>query len=558
MTRSSEEEKFKPSPMDIEEIDQEYQNLIKNQDFKTWRYSYLKNLSYFLGESGIERKQLKILAKNGISPVFFNVIAPVVNTILGIAIQTDYGINVSVNHDSDEARECEQGLNQYFFDVMNSSDFSTSCLRAFKDGLIGGLGFCHVCYKNLAPCIEYISPLNIVLNFRDLSPDFKHQNVIFTWEDLPEQEIQLLFSSNEFRKLKFSRQDKDIDKDLSFLAPDLSNNPRYSNRVFMRHGLEIREGYRGYSDGALFYTLDKKIGEELEDWEQIPLTINTITYICQGRILKSLVQDPLVLNGRIPISIFVCNRDTGTIPHGVMNNLTTVQSCFNIALSKSIAYSNSEKTVVQISNLADRAKYEQEPEVFNHPNSVVFLAPEDRISSIRPNDATAQQIGFIRLFDSYLKNTSGLQDESKGIQTNAVSGVAVQHRDINSLRSTSFIFNNFKSFKKNIGEFLLQQLKYNWETDLAVNLREEKTKKRIILNHVVNNSIKNNIALYKWTINIRQTLPDATMKDQEKQFLLELLNSPIASIALQSETLLGLFVNNPKELKKELSMIMEK
>jgi len=554
---------IKPQVLDIEELNEEYKNLIKNPDFVYWRSMHIRNLRYYLGEEGINSRGLKNLKKRNIQPIECNIVSPLIHTIQGIEMQTSYDINVQVNATGEEAGECEEALNQYFYDIQSDEEYAQNIRLAFRDGLIGGLGFCRVFYDRDIPKIKHISPLNIAFDFYDQTSQFTNQYCIYTWEDLPKTAIRLLLGETEFKKLKFTKATDDYFNSLNRLANDLTNDDNFNHRVFIRHGIEVRDGYQGYLNGDLFYTLDKKIGEKLQNSKEVPITINTMTTIIQGRIVKSVVQEPLVINGKIPIAIFSCNRVDGAVPKGLLESVVSVQSGFNMALSKSIAYANAEKTILHIGSTADRAKYEEAPEVLTQPNSVIFLAPEDRYEVQKSNDVVAQQIGFMNLFNDYLKKVTGLEDESKGVPTNAISGVALQQRDINSLRSTAFIFNNFKCFKKQIGTFILQQLQSSLQTDIVINMRGEENARKIVLNQVIedNNTntykVKNDITCMKWNIVIKQTPSEMTMKEKEKENLIELLNSPIASLALQSERLLGLFVSNPKAMKEELNKIMQ-
>ena len=229
--------------------------MVQHPAFRRWRAEHIDSIKYYDGEKGFTQQEHSLLVKNGITPVTCNFVAPNVNTILGIELQNEYNIKVQISSDDSEAKDCEDALNQYFYELQSKYDINTAQRRALRDALIGGLGFCNVKYVNAEPLVTYINPLNIVLDFNDETPDFSKQYCIYTWEDLDKTELQLRLSPADFAKLKFSDDYRQNRMDYNqTLSDSLGATQYYEGRLYTRHALEVHRGYRGkVSNGVLYF-----------------------------------------------------------------------------------------------------------------------------------------------------------------------------------------------------------------------------------------------------------------------------------------------------------------
>lgn len=545
------------SNVSIEELNREYRKLIQHPSFLNWREDYQAFLDWYSGKNSIKKTRIKELKNQGIDPLNCNVIAPLVNVLLGIEIQNEYRIKVNVTNMTDDARNFEDGINQYFCVLQNNEEFIKNIRLALKDCLIGGLGFVRVCYKNHEPQLDYIDPLHIVLDFNDDTYNFSRQNSVVIWEDLHENDIKLKYGAKQCSSLKFGRQEyarkyfsNDLEGDLISTFKD--------NRVYTFYKKEITPGWEGEDgEGNIVKTVNEELADKLNNVYDTTLTINTNTVICQGKIIARNAAEPIVVNGEIPIVTMVYNREAGEAPRGLVQQLTNLQEGFNIALSRLTAYVNTEKTYAYIENVADRELLVNNPDLLVRPNAVVVLTPQDKIETVRPLEAINYQTQLLTNYLDLMKKTSGVEDETKGIPTNAVSGVAQQQRDISSMRCNAFLYDNFKTFKKRIGKHILQQLQNSFDTDIVVRMLDDDEKQAVVLNHVVQREdgsyeILNDLSLQKWNISIEQAPADSTTRLQKRLDLLSLSQTPLAPYIMKSKEWLGLFVSNPAKVLKEI------
>lgn len=541
----------------LKELNEEYKKLIQNPLFQQWRKTHKENVGFYNGNLFLDYETMQKLQKQGVKPLSCNLIAPTVNVLLGIEIQNEYRIKVNVTNMTDDARDFEDAINQYFCVLQNKEEFAGNLRRALKDSVIGGIGFVRVCYKDHQPQVEYINPLNIVWDFTDKTPDFTGQYTIVTWENLHKSEIRLRYGLKNYAKLRFEDDYSIAKYDDDELEHDLSQY-KYPNRVYTFRKKEVMKGWQGYTEeGELVQTIKEDIAKVLQETEETQLAVNTNTVICQGIILDRNIEEPVVVGGEIPIIPMIYQRDDKFIPKGLVSTIRDLQMGFNLSFSRITAYANTEKTHAYISNVNDRELLVNNPELLIRPNAVVILTPQDKIETIRPNEAVQQQARLIETYMEFIKKASGIEDESKGIQTNAQSGIAQQQRDINSLRCNAFLYDNFKRFKKRIGGLILQQLQNSFDTDIVVRMLDDEEKNVLVLNQVIedadgNIQIINDLSTKKWNISIEQSPADSTTRAQKRLDLLSIAQTPLAPYIMKSKEWLGLFVSNPGKVMKEI------
>jgi hypothetical protein len=562
----------------IETLNEYYKELISHPTFTSWRENYDKSLGFYSGDLIINSNTKALLEQQEIDPISCNLIAQNVNSLCGIEIQNSYRIKVNVTNDTADARNFEDAINQYLMDLQNDQVFESAVRSAFKDAIIGGLGFVLVRHINRKPEVYYINPYNIVIDFRDSSRMFERQQVIFTWEDLHQNEIKRLYGVGNYNRLRFDNKFSqngvayantvEVKQRLQTLASSMEDT-EFQNRVFTAYCVEIVDGWQGNIDSTddnktIIKTVDPQIGIQLPNAEKVPLSVVIKTSICQGKILKQELDGPVVIDGQIPIIPMVYQRGYNFEPKGLVSQIEEVQEGFNIALSRMNAYANTSKTIATIANANVRQEFVENPQNAIKPNAVLALAPGDRVDVIHPTEAITQQKSLLEAHMLFMKRACGIEDETKGIQTNAVSGIAQQQRDINSMRTNAFVFDNFKAFKKRIGKIVLQQLQYSYDTDIVVNLMDGDKRKNIILNNIIEYGdgtyeVINDISAQRFNISIEQTPDEYTTRAQKQaefKAVLPFLTNPSALVLLQSKKFVEwLGISNPDELIQELRQI---
>lgn len=560
---------------ELEKLEAKYNKFRGNNLFQMWRNQYIDALNWYNGSVFMEDDILETLRKTEVIPISCNVLATALNVLLGIELQNEYRIKVIVTNQIDDARNYEEGLNEYFLALQNKQEFAGNIRSAFKDCLIGGLGFVKVDFVDREVILKRINPLNIVFDMSDETLDYGNQYTIFTWEDLRQEEIKYRFyKSNNYNKLKFhDKEYYDFDINYNDLSDSILNTG-YHNRVYTIHRITIEKGWRGFvkqrpsdnsenANESLVKTINKNVVEEISKenrWsslEETMLKVYSSIKICQGHVLESTLVDPVVVDEGLPIAIMTYNQDSMSFPKGFVSRMKKLQGALNVALSRVTSYANTEKVFIRLESQADREEINKDPSFIVAPNAVVTLGPNDSVEIVKPNEAIAQQTRLIEMYLEFFKKESGIEDESKGIQTNATSGIAQQQRDIASMRANAFLYDSFKRFKKKIGTFILQQLSNSYENDIIVHLLDNDEKQYITFNKVEfdnqgNPIILNGLDKINFNITIQEAPAHNTSKEQKRLDLQALSQSPLIPYILKSKTLMGYFFENPAKILKEI------
>jgi hypothetical protein len=172
------------------------------------------------------------------------------------------------------------------------------------------------------------------------------------------------------------------------------------------------------------------------------------------------------------------------------------------------------------------------------------------------------QFQMLQHTDQELQQVSGIHDDALGKTTNATSGVAIQNRQINSVRNQVFAFDNFKHMKKRAGEMFLALLQGGGDEFIEANILDGDEKESIILNlsREVNGKkvMFNDIRTLPLGIEVEE-VPDFTSSlDEQKVALENLMQNPRAEMIMQSEGLMRqLKIRGYKEIANEMRSITQ-
>lgn len=538
----------------IDDLENHYSKLVSNPDFRNWREAHIHCMRVYAGVTTFDKEVLIGLKKRGIPRTTANIVAPIVDALCGIELQNKSRFKVSLATDREEGQDIEEALNQYLFDFQNQSEIEEAFNLSLKDAIIGGLGFTEVRYENHRPFLGYINPLQIVFDANDSSASYTKQYEIFTWDDLPIMEIKRLFGRN--CGLRFDEYDYYTHHKKDYLSESLfCDNDR---RVFTCKRIEIVDGWEGIGlDGVKTQTVNKYYANLLSDVKKIEMPVVTTTYICQGKIIRRKIDDPICLTWDLPISILVFQKDADFVPRGLVRKIDDLQFNVNAALSKHAAFADAEKIFVKTDNGNLAREILDNPGQLQAPHSVTVLAREDNVIFSRQSEAMSQQSQIVSGLLDLIKKSSGVEDETRGIPTNANSGIAQRMRDMTSIRTNAFVFERFSNYKKKVGEKVLQQLQSSCDTNIIVNLSDPDKKRSIILNYAIplpdgSYELRNDITKKQWNIVVEEC-PLFTQNKQARQAELERLFSlPFAEQIIHSEKLLGLYTDTPRKIRKEL------
>lgn len=538
-------------------LDEIYQRMVQNYAYQRWRQNYKHCLKMYAGLHAFSESCEQEFRQRDIEGVTINIIAPIVNTLCGVEIQNRFRIKAVIDDSSENAAMLTEAINAYLLSVQNTMGCDQEFAYTLQDAVIGGLGWFYVGYRDHRPYLEHVDPLSIVFDTSDYTKNFKKQERIFRIHLWNTSEIKSRFKEKA-KGLWFDEDEFNNLNDLRTLDESLYSN--ITHRVIECVEKRIVHGYRGYreSDGVMVETINKRDTGELVDVKPADLSVCYRTWICQGEIMRANVIRPTIINHEeLPYIPMVYQKDIHNLPRGLVSQIDDLQQNVNAILSKHSAYLNSEKIFVKTENPNVKMEILSRPNALQNPNAVLVLGKDDQVISLRASEATMQYTQALGNYMDLIKRASGVEDESRGIPTNANSGIAQQLRDNMSLRTNGFIFDNFRLFKKRIGLMLIKQLQASYRKNIIVEIGEEENKYAFILNWSIPQrdgtfKILNDISVTPFDIVVEE-IPVYSRSTEARRLEFErIMQLPFADILWQSEKLLGMYVDNPKKVKEEI------
>lgn len=544
----------------LEEIDRWYQTFTKSDRYCMWRCRYFEAQRLYdgvltFGEGSKYVGEKDFLNRNGIT-ASANVVMPIVNTVIGIEIQNRFRVKATVDDNTADGEELSEALSSYLLKIQMQEGCDQNFCSVLRDAVIGGLGWAELDYDSSDKIakINRIEPSSIIFDCNDDTALLSNQKRIFRimymdtddiLKEFGEAAEVLDFNEDEWQQLRRELPSSIYDTDVTHRVIE------YCERVLVDAWI----GLRG-SDGAQVTVLEEEHAALLSNVERTKAYVVCRTYICQGKILRRGVVEPCLINTELPYIPLVYQIDSFyNAPMGMVENLKSMQYGINVALSEYVSFSNGKLVFVKTNDEDVREIIRQHPEVFYRKNSVIPLQHDDQVVIDNWGKDMQVQAGVMQLFLELCKRTSGIEDESRGVPTNATSGIAQRLREQMSQRTISFVFDHFRQFKVRVGNLIIRQLQCSYAENILVKIGREEDGNTFIMNFAVSDDrgnlrIINDISVLKYHIVIEE-IPVYNRSASAGRFELEqLLQNPAFEMIMYSTDLLGKWVDNPEKVQQ--------
>jgi len=520
-----------------------------------------------------------------------NLIEGYVNALIGEQLKTKTSVSVRAREIAADPTQpsSPMGLSQEELDqvvmAFNAKLFKTyeECNvvyyegRSLEDMLVYGMtgGFFDVINGTMS--YKRVNPLYVIADLRDETIGFDESEFVGMLLPLPVNKAIRLFpqmkntllSSNVSEYTANTISPARMMLDGSTAAPPSIGNIAYVKMV------EWKEYERSYSalakNGRYFTTFSEEVAEKFA------YSKKNITSEKSERIHRAFFAGDMLLSykalefsqPREQFSIVLSclakksSSDGFYIPKSLVENILDLQDQFIISLEKATILSQSKKIAIDPEGLTSSMQKMSQSRIKKEvasPTSVLFLSnPRQNLvdfsltNEIRTHSGLAEE--FLRLFDQ----ATGIQREQRGQQTNAESGIAIYRRQIQSITSSIYAFNEFDIFKKKVGRLFLQTLQMQTMGIEDIFYPAHPLEGGYItLNEKNGDKLMRDINFLPLDIYIEESPYFLSSKEEQMDILLNLLQSPAAPLILQSPRLLEkLPIPLDPQIAQELMSIMQ-
>lgn len=520
-------------------------------------------LFYEGGENQWIRDDLETLKDRGQLPITCNITASIIDSLSGVEIQSRFRAAVRSDSGKDNEEEYTKYVTQILYNIQEHQSIPYKGSLKFRDGLNCGIGWSNIYKENMGYRYEWVNPYNIIPDPDDLSPQYTEMKFV----------CRKWYLAPDVIKKTWKKATADVDlgsPDLyaGLISPELMDRSSPSGYSFYPSGgnnsrylvVEVQKKVeeRAYSGidrkGYYFEVFDEdialKIAESKSSVDEIKATRILRSMILGNTLLELSPLDPDIPNQKefsyIP---WVWGRgfETG-IPYGLQKRMHSMARDCNARVTKAVYALNSSRVVFESNEFDDRRKEDIQKEL-RRLDSVVVLPKDSKYQIISNANLSEQQIGIAESFSSFfMQRMTGITDDSRGIQTNASSGIAQHIRQVNSVKNNVPFFDSFAQMKKREAEHLLSLIQSSYDTNLFSQILSSEGNDFMILNRTIETDdgeeIINDISNVPMSIYIEE-VPDYRSSFEERKNNLEIfLGNPGAKDFVFSPTLMkemGLF-----------------
>jgi hypothetical protein len=547
---------------------------------QAWLNQYLINLSFYRGKQWLDLSVLKDMQEIGATPYTYNNIEPLVNAFVSLQIRSSKRVGYEATSDNQHHVQLAEYIKQLAYEIQTQNDHVFQSSQKFTSALVGGIGWSLFEYKNNEFIYENIDPLEIFWDPDDKSLRLDKANFVCRSRYVPCIKLK-----NDYPKLaeEFKNMVQEDNTDPSD-AMEFSNvreqsvwQEGRSNAIQQDDGswtrgrsIKIIEVYykkttKYFETTILFPEEDK---DEVTQTEEIFVTFDEDiakdksingkieqkegTQIWKGIYTDNVLIEHFPISEQIPnqkylpITPIVLKRDYLGVPYGVVDNLISPQKTHNFLWSTTLHYLDA-KTIIASDEQADTEKLRNFlKDEMRSKNGVAFVKNPREIQVLDHEKNLNHRMQLIQANYKEFETQTGLYDELKGEQTNAVSGVAIAQRANNSMNAQNALVLSYENMITSEGKIMLDTIKgiknFQYNLKFVANGKAESI------------NIDDSIALLNF-----QVFPDlspnfASSVDEEKARFAELMNSPNPGLLMSSPIFLkelGFRENSSHELSEE-------
>jgi len=556
-----------------------------------FREKCISDYGFYDGTGQWEALDLRILRERGQLPITVNICKGFIDNLSGVEIQSRYRIacrNDSHNRADDKLAEA---LTHMLFYIQDHQDIPYKGSLKFRDSLICGIGWSHLCREDGVIFYDYVHPFTLLPDPDDLTPQYtsmkyicrkrwmRPERVISQWPQAARTIDPTAFSSYQgidgfgLNSLALESPGLEspelMDREALYTDPNLGGATNRSRVLVVEVQYKVPcKVYKGFdTQGRFFETFNLETAESLAGSEQdleetkgerIMRTLFLGTTLLEHAPLEATFPDQKDFS-YIPI-VFQRRFKTG-VPYGLLESMKDIQRDCNVRVTKSVYAINSARVIFEGNPMPGR-DIETIRRELKTADSVILLPKDSKFQVSSNAQLGEEQLKIVDLYLNLIQRVTGIYDEMLGIQTNATSGVAQHIRQVNSVRNNVFAFDNFSQMKKREARFLLNMIQAGGEMNLAVELLGPTDLTSIILNltRIIDSKpvIFNDIRSLPVSLYIEE-VPDyqSSFAEQKATFESLLSHAHAQWLMLSPELLRRLGVRDPEAIAKEMQAAMQ-
>ena len=492
----------------------------------------------------------------GFDPLTINRTFPVVNLLLGTQAQNKFQIVAKgrTQRDGEISQVMSEGI-QFLMDQCGG-EFLIS--EAFADQVIAGVG-CLVVTLNSDPRQEKIRVAR--RDWREVywdpysSPWFTPERCRYVfhhpWTDLselqamfPERARELEEQFNEMTSASrwdgWYRDEATLVEDERQVLPGYEWADRRRRRVRpvnLWYTVFERGWYAILADGQVL-ELDRL--PAMEQYEVIRQAVEVVQASVRKMRTATFLGDVLLHEGptpfghdQYPFVPFVGYVDRWGFPYGVPRQIRSQDIEVNKRRSMALALLRARQVIMEEDAVGGGQDVLQRTyEEVNKLDGFIILRAgalrEGKFQIREQGQLAPSQVALLEQSEREINETSGANAERQGLQTNAVSGRAIQARQAQGATMTASLFDNLRRSLQILGELCVSAIQTFWTEEKVLRITDRLTgaEKFVSLNQRVVGAdgtieVRNNVTQGRYDIVVSEAPSTDTIREQNLNLIIE-------------------------------------
>jgi hypothetical protein len=137
-----------------------------------FRQKCINDYGFYDGTGQWEAQDLRVLQERGQWPITVNICKGFIDNLSGVEIQSRYRIACRNDSHNPQDDQLAEALTHLLFYIQEHQDVPYKGSLKFRDSLICGIGWSHLCRENDVIFYDYVHPFNIIPDPDDLTPQY--------------------------------------------------------------------------------------------------------------------------------------------------------------------------------------------------------------------------------------------------------------------------------------------------------------------------------------------------------------------------------------------------
>jgi len=465
----------------LEKVKAYYQESKNSTIYQNWIEQARTAWNFYDGEQWTESEKLS-LEKSAQAPIVINKIATKIDAVSGNEISSRTRVAYRSRSGEQNEEQTARALTDLALYVAEKNDQSIELSNMFKAGIVTGVGWLDVGVKNNGD-IPYVfnnaeNEMNVIFDVRSRNLDYSDARFVARekWLDIPT--LQALFKQKADSVIK-ELQAQGYNQNYSFsFNEELTNAEEYLNSQEQRAKVvevQFKQTEKLYTVtnklGNSFSTFDKKLAyKEKENAISESYSYRTyLVYFTESTVLSYKALDYDFNDFTLVPYFFKRKRTTGE-PYGLVKSAIDPQKEYNKRRSKALHLLNTVQVIADVDAVEDPNILAREAA---RPDGIILKRPGKDLKILRNAELANSQVSIMNQATLDIQETTGVFDDRLGKKTDAVSGVAIQQRQIASTNNQMFAFDNLRKVKKKLGRMILSLIRQYFTSEMIINITDD-------------------------------------------------------------------------------------